>query len=49
LNKLQDDIKKIPVIPADLNTRWGSVKTKANEVPDLIYDLDGLNRYIVNF
>jgi hypothetical protein len=49
LNKLEDDIRKIPVVPANLNTQWESVKINANKVPGLVTDLAGLNSYMVNF
>jgi hypothetical protein len=36
LNKLEGDIKNIPVVRGDLNTHWGKVKTNANKVPNLV-------------
>jgi hypothetical protein len=49
LNKLQDDIKKIPVIPVNLNTRWKIVKTNANKVPDLVSSFEYVNERMTNF
>jgi septation ring formation regulator EzrA len=43
LSKLESDIKKIPVVPNDLNTLRESVKTNANKVPGLVTDFLELN------
>jgi predicted nucleic acid-binding Zn-ribbon protein len=49
LNKLEGDIKKISVVLGDLNIHWGSVKTNADKVPNLVSDLYGLNDHMNYF
>jgi hypothetical protein len=46
LNKLEGDIKNIPVIPCDLNIHLGSVKTNAIKVFTLIFNYRFVDNYI---
>jgi hypothetical protein len=45
LNKLQDDIKKISAVRADLNIQWQTVKNNANAVPGIQSDFYAVQRY----
>jgi predicted nuclease with TOPRIM domain len=49
LNKFQDDIKRILVVPVNLNTKWETVKTNVNKVPELVSNFEGLNEQMVYF